>query len=326
MTFKIAGKPPRLDTDSKLTPVDFAAIGRELGIKPIRARKVGYVAAQRADKPEIVETRWNGRETSNTARVGDWIVTNLSPQRRALRDEDGLLNVYVIAAARFARLYEPTGESCEYGAIYRARGVVSALPLPGGFDIMAPWGERQTGAAGYLLLNGDEVTGSSWEAFAETYEIRSRTPVSGKNPAERQKPGRAFVIMPFDSAFDHLHRRAIRPALEAFGLVPERYDDAPRAGAVLEEMHRSIDQARVVIAVVTGKNPHVFFELGITFARNKPCVLMAGSTDDVPDFLQHLPHVVYGDDPDIAFKGLTLKLAALRLAGEVVGSPGVAHG
>ena len=45
------------------------------------------------------------------------------------------------------------------------------MPLPGGFDILAPWGERQTGAAGYLLLNGTEVSGSSWDAFAETYEI-----------------------------------------------------------------------------------------------------------------------------------------------------------
>ncbi len=42
---------------------------------------------------------------------------------------------------------------------------MSALPLPGGFDILAPWGERQTGASGYLLLNGDEVYGSSHEAF-----------------------------------------------------------------------------------------------------------------------------------------------------------------
>jgi len=170
MTFKIVGKPARLETCCKLTPADFGAIAKELGIEPVRARKIGFVAALPADKPEVVETRWNGRETSNTARVGDWIVTNLSPRRRALRDE-GLLNVYVITAARFASLYEPTGASCEHGAIYRAKGEVSALPLPGGFDIMGPWGEQQTGAAGYLLLNSGEVTGSSWQAFAETYKI-----------------------------------------------------------------------------------------------------------------------------------------------------------
>jgi hypothetical protein len=78
----------------------------------------------------------------------------------------------------------------------------------------------------------------------------------GRNQ-KRKVGGLAFVIMPFDRAFDDLHRRAIRPALEKFGFVAERYDDAPKVGTVLEEMRRSIDQARLVIAVVTGKNPHV---------------------------------------------------------------------
>ncbi len=118
----------------------------------------------------MVETRWNGKETTNTARPGDFIVTNLSPQRQPLRDREGHMNVYVIAADKFPALYEPTSETSEHGAIYRAKGVVSALPLPGGFDILAPWGERQTGASGYLLLNGDEVYGSSRDAFEATYE------------------------------------------------------------------------------------------------------------------------------------------------------------
>ena len=160
-----------LRADASLTPADFATIAKMLGRSPHRARKIGFVAARATSVPETIETHWNGRETTNTARPGDFIATNLSPRGQALRDDDGHLNVYVIAAQKFAGLYEATGESGEYGAIYRAKGDVSALPLPGGFDILAPWGERQTGAAGYLLLNGMEVSGSSWDAFVETYEI-----------------------------------------------------------------------------------------------------------------------------------------------------------
>ena len=170
--FKIdrTARGDRLEADAVLTPADFQSIAKQLGQPPLRARKIGYVAARRAEKCEVVETRSNGKETTNTARVGDFIVTNLSPQRQPLRDGDGHFNVYVIAAEKFASLYDPTDEDNEHGAIYRAKGVVSALPLPGGFDIMPPWGERQTGAAGYLLFNGDQVTGSSWDAFAKTYE------------------------------------------------------------------------------------------------------------------------------------------------------------
>ena len=57
------------------------------------------------------------------------------------------------------------------GAIYRAKGVVSTIPLPGGFDIAAPWGERQTATSGYLLCNGSEVYGNSRTAFEATYEV-----------------------------------------------------------------------------------------------------------------------------------------------------------
>ena len=44
----------------------------------------------------------------------------------------------------------------------------------GGFDIAAPWGERQTTAVGYLLCNGPEVYGSSRNAFEGTYEVVGR--------------------------------------------------------------------------------------------------------------------------------------------------------
>ena len=80
------------------------------------------------------------------------------------------MNVYVIVGERFPELYEPAEGKSQHGAVYRARGVVSAMPLPGGLDIAAPWGERQTASAGYLLCNGEEVYGIGKRAFEETYE------------------------------------------------------------------------------------------------------------------------------------------------------------
>ena len=169
-TITRTGGETRLESYAVLTPADFARIAEELGQAPVRARKIGYVAAREATRREVVETRWNGKETTNTARPGDFIVTNLTPERQLLRDDEGQTNVYVIAADKFPALYERTSEKGAHGAIYRAKGTVSALPLPRGFDIVAPWGERQTGASGYLLLNGEEVYGAGREAFEATYE------------------------------------------------------------------------------------------------------------------------------------------------------------
>jgi hypothetical protein len=175
-TFRIIRKSRRRDdvhlrAGDILTPADFENIVRELGGRTLQARKIGYVAAREAAKTELIETRWNGKETANTARPGDWIVTNLSPQCEVLRDRNGHENTYVIAADRFSELYERASGSTPFGPAYRARGVVSAIALAGGFDIKAPWGERQTAPTGYLLFNGSEVYGCHSETFAATYEI-----------------------------------------------------------------------------------------------------------------------------------------------------------
>jgi hypothetical protein len=165
------GGRARLEADTRLTAADFAAIAEKLALKPVRARKVGHVAARKAVARETIETRWNGKETTNTAAPGDWIVTNLTPRREPLRDAAGELNTYVITAARFPELYEATGDDSPLGPVYSAKGVVSALPLPGGFDIEAPWGGRQTGTDGYLIMNGEEIYGAGAKAFDDTYEI-----------------------------------------------------------------------------------------------------------------------------------------------------------
>jgi hypothetical protein len=176
MTFRITAAESgraRLVADEQLQLTHFRAIAAELRQSPIRARKIGYVAARQAQRRETVETRWNGTETTNTARPGDWIVTNLSPQQEVLRDSDGSVNTYVIPADGFPSLYEPTSGRNEHGAIYRAKGIVEALSLPGGFDILAPWGERQQAPSGYLLFNGQVVYGNNAETFTSTYEILS---------------------------------------------------------------------------------------------------------------------------------------------------------
>jgi len=164
----------RLVSDAALTPEDFHGIAGDLGLSPVEARKIGYVAALKAERNEQIETRSNGKETTNTARAGDFIVTNLTPQREPVRDRDSQLNRYVIAADKFADLYQSTGESNEHGTVYKAKGVVSAIALPGGFDIAAPWGERQTSANGYLVCNGGEVYGVSRDAFEATYGVVER--------------------------------------------------------------------------------------------------------------------------------------------------------
>ncbi len=175
-TITAKGAPPRLRL---LAPAhlsadaDFDRLAADLarhGSARFRARKIAFVAARQATAPERIETRFNGKETENTAAAGDWIVTNLAADRTELRDAEGSVNTYVIRAANFANLYGRDGGSTEFGDIYKAKGVVDAVAVAGGFDIMAPWGERQVAQTGYIVRNGDDVYGIHGEAFDKTYE------------------------------------------------------------------------------------------------------------------------------------------------------------
>lgn len=181
-------KTLHLTSTEPLTSSDFDDLAQQLSLNPLLAQKMGFVTARQAETVERVTTLYEGHETSNTANVGDWIVTNMTPGGTALRDSSGRLNTYVIAADAFERLYEATHRQLELGSLYSARGTVSVLKLPGGFDILAPWKERQKAKAGYLIRNGDEVYGIEKSVFHRTYDIR------GPGALKLLRPGKKRLL------------------------------------------------------------------------------------------------------------------------------------
>lgn len=164
------GDKPRLVASQKLERTDFEAIADAVPAEVRRARKIGFVAARKAENEEAVTTHWNGKETANVARPGDWIVTSMSPEKTVLADKDGNANTYVIKAETFPLLYESVEGENEHGAFFRAMAIVDSIYLPGGFDIVAPWGERQMAEKGYLIMNGKDVYGNHAETFEASYE------------------------------------------------------------------------------------------------------------------------------------------------------------
>jgi hypothetical protein len=161
----------RVFASAGLEAGDFRSIAHDLGVVPLRARKIGFVAGRQLENRQRIETRWNGKESEITGEPGDWMVTSLSPAREVLRDAEAHVNTYAIRPTRFGELYEPCAGQTEFGAVFRAKGLVEAIYLSGGFEIKAPWGEMQRADDGYLLLNGNEVYGNHRDTFEATYEV-----------------------------------------------------------------------------------------------------------------------------------------------------------
>lgn len=102
-----------------------------------------------------------------------------------------------------------------------------------------------------------------------------------------------FTIMPFGGWFDRYYSDLYVPAIEASGLIPHRADDLYRPSAIVHDIWSYTKQSRVVLADLTGKNPNVFYELGLAHALAKPVVLVAQSIDDVPFDLRALRVIQY---------------------------------
>lgn len=109
-----------------------------------------------------------------------------------------------------------------------------------------------------------------------------------------------FVLMPFARTFDDVYD-AIREACESpkILLSCSRADDFYGAGHIMEDILHGILASEFLIADVTGKNPNVFYELGIAHCC-KPAskvIIIAQTLDDVPFDLQHMRCVTYRHDP-----------------------------
>ena len=72
-----------------------------------------------------------------------------------------------------------------------------------------------------------------------------------------------FVITPFEEMFNDIYRAAIVPAVQQVGLDAMRADQLSVSGSVMEHIRSAIQQARLCIAILTSRNRHVIYELGV---------------------------------------------------------------
>lgn len=99
--------------------------------------------------------------------------------------------------------------------------------------------------------------------------------------------------MPFGGWFDEYYSSIFCPAIESAGLVPRRADDLYRPSAIVHDIWAYTRRCRIVLADLTGKNPNVFYELGLAHAIAKPAILVTESIADVPFDLRALRVIEY---------------------------------
>jgi hypothetical protein len=106
-----------------------------------------------------------------------------------------------------------------------------------------------------------------------------------------------FVIMPFLKELKPVYDDHIRPAAENMNLTIARGDDFFTAKSVVSDIWNAMNACRIVIADCTGRNPNVFYEMGMAHTLGKPVILIAQNREDIPFDIQHIRYLIYNFTP-----------------------------
>lgn len=140
---------------------------------------------------------------------------------------------------------------------------------------------------------GEPAASPTETAATPTPPERVPSPLVSKEPRVREFLDTCFVMMPFGAWFDRYYQEIYVPAIKEAGFEPVRADELFTTGSVVEQIWEQIEKAKLLLADLSGKNPNVFYELGLAHAAKKPVVFTASQVDDVPFDLRHLRVIIY---------------------------------
>lgn len=119
---------------------------------------------------------------------------------------------------------------------------------------------------------------------------------------------KCFVISPIgeegsavrehaDDVYDYI----IRPAMDECSVECLRSDHLHEPGKISEQMFREIFNSDVCVAVLTGHNPNVFYELALAQASGRPVIVLIEKSEELPFDIRDLRCVAYDLKPRSLF-------------------------
>lgn len=117
----------------------------------------------------------------------------------------------------------------------------------------------------------------------------------GGSVAEGDKKPFVFVVMQFSPEWNDVYEVGIRPACTDAGADCQRVDEQIFLENMLERIYRQIEDADIVVAEMSGRNPNVYYEVGYSHGVRKPVILLTREAEDIPFDLRQYPHIVYGN-------------------------------
>ena len=112
-----------------------------------------------------------------------------------------------------------------------------------------------------------------------------------------------FCLMPFHKSFNKtyetIHSTCLNNGYECY-----RSDTPFNPGKVLQQIIKMMFDAQLIVAVLDGKNPNVFYEIGIAHSIGKTVILIANMSriDEIPFDLRSDRLLLYSNPNDLSKK------------------------
>lgn len=120
------------------------------------------------------------------------------------------------------------------------------------------------------------------------------------NEADAPKPVKVFVVSPIGQVGTEGHRNAryvleylVRAALPAPEWEVHRADEGKSPDSIGQHVIRSLHEADLIVADLTGHNPNVFYELAIAHGLKKPVVHLITDGERIPFDIHDLRTIHY---------------------------------
>ncbi len=220
--------------------------------------------------------------------------------------------------------YDNREQVARIGNILRATEIDSYVSIEYVFDTRFPSFTNQIleRMSGELGINRSEFKRTHWAVkdvdlfrvlFRNTQLRRQQPKVFTISDPEKIESTLVSAMMPFHLSFNDVYTQ-LQSTAESVGLQCRRADDIWENPVVIQDVVSLIDQSKIVICDCTGRNPNVFYEIGIAHTLGRETILITQSESDIPFDLRHLRFVTYlnnGEGLDELGKKLLSRLNSL---------------
>ncbi|MEW4231636.1 hypothetical protein [Priestia megaterium] len=114
-------------------------------------------------------------------------------------------------------------------------------------------------------------------------------------------PELVFMLTPFQD-IEWETFVAVRDVCNNLSLKCVRGDEKHIKGEILPSVMKSILEARIIIVNINGRNPNVFYELGIAHALGKKTILISKFGEELPFDIKSKNIILYKEIPELKTK------------------------